>query len=265
MSRLVIWGAGELGGRVAAARVAAGDTVVAHTRTETRHPTLREAGADVALGAPDALEPDDTLLIALPGTDRQTMAVVSLRDRPPPRRVVLVSSTGFYGDRRKGVVDEDTPPGDGERAGAVAACETLFRHWAGEAGVVVRSGGLYRVGRGPLSALQKRGSVPPGRPDKTLALIHYDDAAAAVAAALVHPDPQPVYLAVTPPCPSRRDFYLAASVVLGLDLPSFDRDRGGGVRYDVSRLRADLLPEPANPRWQAALVPTCDQPAKPIS
>lgn len=255
MSRVWIWGAGELGGRVVAARAAAGDAVIALTRGPDRHPALRAAGAEPRIGAPDGYGPDDTLLIALPGTDRLTLAIASLAEKPPPRRVVLISSTGYYGAAR-GKVNEDTRPGKGERSQRVAALEALFTRWAGEAGVIVRCGGLYRAGRGPLSALRKSKVAPLGPPDKTLALIHYDDAAAAVEAALGHPEPRPVYLAVTPPCPQRRDFYLAACVMLGLDLPSFGPALGGRpAQFDVSRLRADLLPEPRHPRWQAALVP----------
>lgn len=254
MSRVWIWGAGELGGRVAASRAAAGDAVIALTRGPDRHPALRAAGAQPRIGAPDYAA-DDALLIALPGTDRLTLAVASLAERPPPRRVVLISSTGYYGAAR-GTIDEHAPPGAGERSQRVAALEARFAQWAGEAGVILRCGGLYRPGRGPLSALRRSKAAPLGPPDKTLALIHYDDAAAAAEAALVHPDPQRVYLAVTPPCPTRRDFYLAACVMLDLALPSFGPALGGRpATFDVSRLRADLLPEPRHPRWQAALVP----------
>jgi nucleoside-diphosphate-sugar epimerase len=159
MRRVVIWGAGELGGRVAAIRAAAGDRVVALTRTVERHAALRAAGAGPGsitpgIGAPVDLGADDALLVALPGTDRQTMAVVALREQAPPGRVVLVSSTGFLGNAR-GRVDEATGPGEDEHAGRVAALEALFGQWAGERGVVLRCGGLYRVGRGPLSALGK--------------------------------------------------------------------------------------------------------------
>ena len=256
MARTVILGAGELGGRVARLRVAAGDEVVARTRSTARHPALIAAGAEARTGLPDDLEPDDRLLIALPGVDRQTMAVAALRNRPPPRRVVFIGSTGYYGPSVRGDVDEETPPGTSDRALRNAAAERAFAKWAGDSGVILRLGGLYRPGRGPMSALAKSGHVPPGPPDKTLALIHYDDAATAAAAALVHPDPQPVYLGVTPPCPLRRDFYLAASVILGLDLPGFDRALGGPPAvYDVRRLQSDLLAEPAHPRWQGALVP----------
>lgn len=256
MGRTVIVGAGELGGRVARLRRAAGDAVVAHTRSTERHPALLDDGIMARTGLPDDLAPDDRLLIALPGADRQMMAVAALRNRPPPARVVFVGSTGYYGPAVHGDVDEETPPGTSERAQRNAAAERAFAAWAGDAGVILRLGGLYRPGRGPMSALAKSRRVPPGPPDKTLALIHYDDAATAAAAALVHPAPRAVYLGVTPPCPLRRDFYLAASVILGLDLPGFERAlaRPPAV-YDVRRLRSDLLAEPAHPRWQGALVP----------
>jgi hypothetical protein len=93
-------------------------------------------------------------------------------------------------------------------------------------------------------------------PDRTLALIHYEDATDAAWCALHHPAPQPTYLAVTPPCPTRREFYMAACVVLGLDLPSFGPALGlPPAEYNTARLRADLLPSAGHPRWQAALVP----------
>ena len=60
----------------------------------------------------------------------------------------------------------------------------------------------------------------------------------------------------TPPCPTREAFYTAACVLLDLPLPRFERPlRRPLAQYDVGRLRADLLPTPAHPRWQGALVP----------
>ena len=131
----------------------------------------------------------------------------------------------------------------------------LFRSWAPH-GVVLRMGGLYRNGRGPLASYQRRGTAPDGPPDKTLALIHYDDAATATFAALSHASPAPSYLCVVPPCPTRADFYQAAAVVNELELPFFTTPLGRPpAEYDTTRTRNDLLPEPAYPKWQAALVP----------
>ncbi len=249
----MVYGAGELGGRVAAAWE--GD-VHAYTQSEKRHEALREAGALPVTGSPAKnLRPDDALLLALPGSEKQIMAIGELRHLPAPERAVLISSTGYYG-LASGEVDEDAPMGMGQRAAQVAGLEAAFRHWTGDRGVILRMGGLYRPGRGPLGALKRRGTAPPGPPDKTLALIHYQDATTATLAALQHPQPEGTYLCVTPPCPNRQAFYMAACVLLDLNLPGFtQKTRRPPARYDVTRMRRDLLPEPAHPRWQEALVP----------
>ncbi|MCB9522918.1 MAG: hypothetical protein H6702_06015 [Myxococcales bacterium] len=258
MARLIVIGAGELGGRVARAWAAAGGEAHGYTASEARHDALRSAGVTPHLGLPDALAPTDHLLLAVPGSARQREVLQALQSKglAAPGRVVLIGSTAIHGGHPRGTVDEATPPGTGARAQAAADAEAAFRAWAGDAGVVLRCGGLYRPGRGPLSALQRKGVAPEGPPDKTLGLIHYDDAAAAAHAALTHPAPRPVYLAVTPPCPSRLAFYTAACVLLDLPAPRFTAPLGGQPAvHDVRALRADLLPTAAHPKWQEALVP----------
>jgi nucleoside-diphosphate-sugar epimerase len=254
MKRLIVWGAGELGGCVAESWADKGYPVIGLTRTPQRHPALRAAGVEPRLGSPlGLLRPDDTLLLALPGHANQKMAVDLLAETLPPARVVLLSSTAYYG-LASGHVDEATPPGSSQQALNVAAVERAFQVWAGSAGIVVRLGGLYRRGRGPLAALARRGAPRLRPPDKILALIHYDDAATLVEAALHHPSPQQVYLAVTPPCPTRREFYEAACRRLGLNEPEFDQPLGRPpAQYNVTRLRHELLPQPLYQDWQAAL------------
>lgn len=251
--RLVVWGAGELGERVIRLWVETGGAVLAYTRTTRRHERLEACGAEPCLGSPVRdLRGDDRLLLSLPGTAAQTSAIAELARIGPPARTVLISSTGFHAGAA-GRVDEASPPGPGERAGAIAACERAFAAWAGRAGVVLRCGGLYRAGRGPLSALRRAGVVPPGPPDTTLALIHYDDAATAAFAALRHPSPAPLYLCVTPPCPERREFWEEACRVHGASAPRFEPPTGSSpLQYDVTRLVRDLLPEPQHPDWRAA-------------
>ena len=254
MRRLVVWGAGELGGRVARRWVEAGGEALGFTAGESRHEALRLSGVSPHTGQPTESLQDDALLLALPGTDRQIMALSVLRSREPPARAVMISSTGVYG-LVGGSVDEETRTGATERSAKIAALEVLFRSWAPE-GVVLRMGGLYRKGRGPLAAFARKGRVALGPPDKTLALIHYDDAASATVAALSIETPRPLYVCVVPPCPTRGDFYQAAAVINELELPLFDVPLGRPrAEYDTSRMQADLLPDPAYPKWQAALVP----------
>ncbi len=254
MRRLIIWGAGELGGRVAQLWRDQQGEVIAFTKTETRHEALRAMGIEPRLGEPSqVLQTDDVLLLTLPGHTIQKIAIEALENTSPPVRAVLISSTGYYG-LPKGIVTEDTRPGESERAQAIAATEQAFLDWAGEKGVVIRFGGLYRSGRGPYSVLKRRGYPILGAPNKSLALIHYDDAAKATATALQHPNPAKIYLGVIPPCPTREAFYQQACAKLGLPSASFDTPLPHPpAQYDVSRLRQDLLPDPVYPDWQAAL------------
>ncbi len=254
--RLVVFGCGTLGTLVAARWAPAHGHCLGFTRTESRHAALNAHGVVPRLGSPlTTLQPDDHLLIALPGTPAQRQAVAELAVQPAPARVVMISSTGYYG-QPTGTLSEDTPPGPDARAQEIAESERLFAAWTGERGVVLRTGGLYQRGRGPLSALRNSGRAPLGPPDRTLALIHYEDAAEAALQALLHPAPERCYLNVVTPCPTRRDFYLAACVVLGLPDPEFDAPlKLPPAVYDNSRLRRDLLPAPSHPRWQESLLP----------
>lgn len=252
MSRLIVWGAGELGGRVAE-RCTDGE-VIGLTKTTRRHAHLRALGVDARVGsAVPLLQKQDRLLISLPGTETKAEALSALTTVAPPRRIILISTTGYY-DPPSGLIDETTPAGPSARAQRIADLERDFMNWAGDSGVIVRLGGLYGSGRGPMAALARRGTAALKPPNKTLPLIHYQDAAQAVSAALQHPQPAPVYLAVTPPCPTRRQFYEAACARLDLALPAFeDPLPTGPATYDVSRLRRDLLPDPAYPDWRAVL------------
>lgn len=254
IERLIIWGAGDLGSRVGYLWRRAGDPVIGLTQTAHRHARLRAAGIEPRLGSPkDLLRPNDALLFALPGHLTQGQAVESLATISPPARTVFISSTGFYG-LPAGIVNENTPSGEGDRAAAIAVAEQVFLNWAGNGGVIIRLGGLYGPGRGPYAALARRGTARFGPPNRTLPLIHYDDAATAVGAALKHPSPEPVYLAVSPPCPTRRQFYLAACARLKLDPPTFDEPLAQAAAvFDVAQLRRDLLPAPAHPDWREAL------------
>ena len=254
MRRLITWGTGELGGRVAKLWRAQGGAVVGVTQTEQRHADLIALGVEPRTDSPATfLHPADALLFALPGHATQSAAIEQIATLPPPARTVLISSTGYYG-LPNGVINEDTPSGAGTRPQAIAAVEQAFLNWAGPNGVVIRFGGLYRPGRGPMSALARRGHPPPGPANKTLALIHYDDAATATATALQRPSPAQVYLGVMPPCPTRAAFYHLACAALDLPPATFSEPLPfPSAKFDATRLRQDLLPKPLFPDWQAAL------------
>ena len=68
MKTLWVWGAGELGGRVAARWKKLGGEVVPLTKSTTRHGALRSMGVHPRTGSPDPLTDDDLLLISIAGT-----------------------------------------------------------------------------------------------------------------------------------------------------------------------------------------------------
>lgn len=257
--RLVIWGCGELGTRVARLWIDAGGAALGVTRTEDRHDVLRDAGIEPHAGsAVEVLHRDDLLLLCVPGNDALHACAEDLRaSGTHPERAVMTSSTTYYGGP-SGPVDERTPPGDTDGARAAVEAERAFRRAAGSRAVIVRLGGLHHSdgdGAGPGAAVRRRLSMRPGPPDRTLSLIHYADAALAVRAALVHPAPEPTYVAVTPPLPSRREFYeaLAADLDGALALRFTDPTGEPPAVYDVTLLRRDLLPHPTHPDWREAV------------
>lgn len=263
--RLVVIGAGDVGGEVAGRWVAGGGEAVGFTGSTARHERLAASGVEPRVGdAAEVLRPEDRVLLSTSGSESQRLRAEELAG-VEVRRAVMTGSTGIYGVA-SGRIDEHTPPGEGGRALGAAQAEAAFLRWAPD-GVVLRLGGLYRRGRGPLQPLLRRGAPLPAPPNTALALIHRDDAVSALLAALVHPDPESVYLAVTPPAPRRDAFYREACRVHGLPEPAFGdpvgsgaRTRGRGVEggdalawYDVARLRRDLLPKPSHPDWREAI------------
>ena len=252
VGRLVIWGAGELGGRVA--KLWTHGPVVGFTKSLNRHSTLQALGVEARVGsAADMLQPDDTLLLAIPGYAAQAEAIAQLAGTPPPQRAVLISSTGYYGPSARGPISPASPAGPEERAQSIATTETAFRQWAGDGGVVIRFGGLYRPGRGPITPLARRGTAPSGPPNKLLTLIHYDDAAIATTKALQLPNPASTYIGFTQPSPTRQDYYTAACKSLKLAPPTFTEAIDRPPQYDIKRFQTDLLSLPTHPDWHEAL------------
>jgi nucleoside-diphosphate-sugar epimerase len=246
---VLIWGAGSVGGAVGIRLVRAGHTVTAVTATARRHTELQSMGLLTARAEdPPDLGTFDATLIATPGSENQAAAARTLGGRLRGR-VVFTSTTAVH-QGCTGYVQASGPFGDSERARAARSAE---KNAADLGAVIVRLGGLYRAGRGPAAAFARTGTAPPGEGGRTLALIHEEDAATALIAALLTSRPEPAYLAVTPPCPTRAVFYAALAERLGVDPPPMFPG-GEPTTFAVEPLRRDLVPNPAYPDWRAALV-----------
>ncbi|MEZ4321501.1 MAG: hypothetical protein R3F61_28775 [Myxococcota bacterium] len=242
---LTVFGAGELGGRIAARWKG---PVRAVTKTVRRHAELAAHGASPTLDWP-ALTPDDLAVLALSGSASQLEAIERLAHGPVPRRVLLVSTTGFHRPY-EGTVRPTDPPGSEPRAQAAARTEQAFREWAGDRGVILRCAGLWHATRGPGAAFARSRTAPPGAPDAPIPLVHYDDAATLAVAALLVPSP-PVLLAVTA-TPSREAFYAAAAAVVGCDPPVFTAPTGDIVAFEDPTAVA-LMGDPEHRDWRSGV------------
>jgi nucleoside-diphosphate-sugar epimerase len=102
--------------------------------------------------------------------------------------LVYTSSTSVYSQGGGAVVDESAPlTGGDERVALLRDAERLAWAWPGGA-AVLRLAGIYGPGRHHLLDALRRGEVSiGGRGDHRLNLIHRDDAATAILAALAHP------------------------------------------------------------------------------
>lgn len=205
--------------------------IVAVTATPTRHPALRARGALPTVEVPSTTASDRVVLM-VPGSAGQAAAIASLRGERPGR-AVLVGTIGIHAPY-VGVVRPDSPPGAGPRATDAVHAEAVFRAWC-PGGVVLRCGGLWREGRGPAAAFERKGSAPEGPPDAPLPLIHYDEAARAIAALLLHPAPPAVVLGVTAST-TREAFYAGLAASLGLPVPAFTAPLGATARFEDPEL-----------------------------
>jgi nucleoside-diphosphate-sugar epimerase len=104
-----------------------------------------------------------------------------------PRRLIYLSTTGVYGNRAGGSVDEETPPAPAsDRAARRLAAEQSLRAWADSHAVpwcILRVPGIYGPGRLPLDRLRR--GVPAIDPREATPgnRIHVDDLVTACLAA----------------------------------------------------------------------------------
>lgn len=219
MSRVLIAGCGYVGGRLAEQLVQDGARVWGLRRSPAGLPDgVVPVPADVTdPGTLEAVPRElDAVVYAVAPAGRTEAAyraayVDGLRNvldaAPDGVRVVLVSSTGVYGQDDGRWVDEETPedPADAT-AEAILAGEDVARS-RGRPGVVLRLGGIYGPGRERTVRRVLNGEAPCMAPDRYGNRIHRDDAAGAVAHLLGLPDPEPLYLGVDRDPAPLRDVY----------------------------------------------------------
>lgn len=223
--RLVVAGLGYSGGAIEREAVAAGFAVTGTARDPARAApppgvtvvAFAEAGAAiraathlVVTAAPG--EAGDPVLAAHAG---------AIASAPGLRWIGYLSTTGVYGDRGGGSVDETTAPAPGQdRSKRRLEAEEAWRAAAGGRALdLFRVGGIYGPGRSSLDEVRSGTAWRVVKPGHAFSRIHRDDIALAVAAAARRPDGVRVlHLVDDEPAPSA-DVVAEAARLLGVEPP----------------------------------------------
>ena len=207
--RLFVFGLGY-SARVFADRLRArGWAVAGTTRSEAAAAALRADGFEVAvfdrerpLADPAAALAGTThLLVSLPPDEAgDPAAEVHGRDIAACRSIAwagYLSTTGVYGDRAGGWVDEDSALAPtSERAERRVAAERAWLDLRRDAGLplhVFRLAGIYGPGRSAFDQLRAGTAKRLYKPGQAFSRIHVDDLARTLEASIARPNPGRVY------------------------------------------------------------------------
>jgi len=281
---VLIIGCGDIGERVARLERSEGRTVAGLIRSDQSARRLRAAGirpikADLDVPTSLNILPVKDAVVYYfappPGkgtTDPRLEAFVSAMTAPDlPQRVVLISTTGVYGDCHGEWVTEDRPPNPQvDRARRRLAAETTLQAWSKVSGVsivILRVPGIY--GPGYLPEERLRSGEPLLREDESpfSNRIHADDLARICIAAARHEHPSLLYNVSDGHPTTMTDFFFHVADVLGIPRPpavTMEEARrllgegmlsylGESKRIDNRRMREDLGVELMYPDLAAGL------------
>jgi nucleoside-diphosphate-sugar epimerase len=186
----LVFGAGYTGLAIAGAAASRGIGV---TLTSRGAPALPAGVALVAFDqAGPAIAAADCLVSTAPPNETGDPVLARWGDAiraAAPRWVGYLSTTGVYGDRNGGWVDEATPPAPGSaRARRRLAAEQAWAAvTAGRPLDLMRLAGIYGPGRSALDDIRSGRARCIVRPGHAFGRIHRDDIATAVLAAMAQP------------------------------------------------------------------------------
>jgi nucleoside-diphosphate-sugar epimerase len=137
-----------------------------------------------------------------------------------------LSSTGVYGDRQGGWVDETTPPEPSNpRSAKRLAAEIAWAVFAAETAAplhIFRIAGIYGPGRNPLEALRAGTARRFDKPGQIFSRIQVDDLAAVLAASIAKPLPGAIYNVCDDEPASQADVIAYGAELLGMTPPPLE-------------------------------------------
>jgi len=228
--RLFIFGLGYSGLEIAKLAQAGGWQVAGTVTTADKAANLRDAGIDAHVFdgsapviAPSLATATHVLCTIAPGATGDP-ALASSADRLGRATWLgYLSTTGVYGDRAGGWVDEDdvpqpTQPRSLARLATERAWQALGRK-SGAAVDVFRLPGIYGPGRSAIDQVKAGTARRIDKPGQVFSRIHIEDIAGSVMAALNRPPRGTVYNIVDDLAASSADLIAFACELLGTPVP----------------------------------------------
>ena len=287
MKNIFIAGCGYIGRRVAKQERAEGSRVAAMSHSESSAKALRQYGIEVVMGDLDdpaslkdlSLAKSVVYYFAPPPaegiTDPRMVAFLSaIKQSSLPERVVLISTTGVYGNCKGEWVSEERPAApEADRAKRRLSAETILSRW-GKANsipvIILRVPGIYGPGKLPEKRLREGLPVLSEEDSPFSNRIHADDLARACLAAARKGKGGSIYNISDGHPTTMTDYFYKVADLLGISRPSSisleeaRRELSDGMlsylaeskRLDNRKMREELGIEPLYPTLESGL-PSC--------
>lgn len=227
---MLVFGHGYSAGFLTPLLRAKGWTVTGTTRGDVGRVTAAGAMPLLWPGQEDALRTaiagaDAILVSTAPGPDGDPVLATFAEDlaRAKPRWLGYLSTTGVYGDRQGGWVDENSVlDGSGPRGQARIQAETAWRVLAEPAGLplhIFRLAGIYGPGRGPFEKIRNGTARRIIKPGQVFSRIHAEDIAQVLLASIDAPNPGAAYNVCDDDPAPPQDVLARAAHLLSLPVP----------------------------------------------
>lgn len=261
--KMLVFGHGYSAGALTPLLRARGWDVTGTTRDDPGRVAAAGAHPLIWPGAEDALREAipraDAILVSTAPTDAGDPVLAAFRDdlaRARPRWLGYLSTTGVYGDRQGGWVDEASVlDGSGPRGQARIAAEAAWQDLARAHDLplhIFRLAGIYGPGRGPFQKVRDGTARRIIKPGQVFSRIHVEDIAQVLLASIQAPAPIGIYNVCDDDPAPPQDVIAHAATLLGLPLPPavpFDQAQmspmarsfyGDSKRVRNDRIKRDL-------------------------
>lgn len=137
-------------------------------------------------------------------------------------KVLFVSSTSVYADDNSVVTEQTTPNPDTESGKQLLEAEKVLQE-ALPRTTILRFAGLIGEDRHPVHHLAGRKGI--ANPDAPVNLIHQNDCIGIIKTIIAQQKWGEVFNAASPNHPTRKEYYTAKALELGLDVPQFEEGK----------------------------------------